>query len=795
MRSDSPGSRNRCDSAGSDSGTSEISACSVEKVYSKYSPLYVKPEFKQGSQVLATRPQLRYNPRPARSKLTTKSTAAGGARLRGNTARSDSYSDSNDHSDSNTNTTSRDDEENDSSEESEFVQKLMDFHEAQDSQIPKVFWLGLKRASLWTIYQKVKQLGGYDTVIEQKMWKYLFGIDGGYNTISRKKYERAILPYERFEQKCDRSRNGGLNGTKAEEKGPANGGGKLGPANISPDRHFTHSEIAKIQEQIRSQSLDPDLHVKMASGVSYPVTVIVGGPQREPPSPSHIQIQQPHTTITVHQTTIHPQTLKSSQSKADKMKNAIQITNQIQIQQITVQPTAGTSCSIKQDANGQEVHLSEREFSMRNAKGKVDRSKDLNGSRRSSMTPLSLGSVTVSAIKPNEKENIPYLAGSKTTTITPILGNSNKPDHRLPSTISEIIDLVDSDNESNSSTSPAQPSNTIFPNMKKRKLDILRQGGLEVTAINNAIGPLSSHSFGARPQRSVNNIVVSATPIDAPPADTPAPMFQSKCMYVRTSRIFGNPKDMIPTPSQAAELSCIDLTVHKLEAQGSLESLRLPPTTTIKRAQNPAPSFSPPGLPSTAALAAHKITDPNLQITLVPPLTHTQHVHNSQNHNIKRKSSESEGGGTEQPPEKRPAIPSTISISTKQNDLSISTTIDTSASKTLVPNFSLNDLKLGQMMLQNFFNSSHAGYPPGQLPPQFSTKPPFPLSVGDEMQKPSPPTYLPPPMPGPNQYMPMYMSPLCSPPSLFYPQTIPQELIQLYKNFPQGLGVIPISKS
>lgn len=191
LRSDSPNSRNRCDSAGSDSGTSEISACSVEKVYSKYSPLYVKPEFKQGTQVLATRPQLRYNPRPARTKGRSETKGSRrGLSLHGHTARSDSNSDTNEHSDSNTNTTNRDDDENDSSEESDFIQKLIDFHEAQDSQIPKVFWIGLKRVNLRSIYQKVKQMGGYDAVTEQKMWKYLFGVDGGYNSISRKKYER-----------------------------------------------------------------------------------------------------------------------------------------------------------------------------------------------------------------------------------------------------------------------------------------------------------------------------------------------------------------------------------------------------------------------------------------------------------------------------------------------------------------------------------------------------------------------------------------------------------------------------
>lgn len=200
IRSDSPSAK--YDTAGSDSATSEISACSIEKVYSKYSPLYVKPEFKQGTQVLATRPQLRYNPRPARTKgkSTSHGRESGIMRRHGLAHRrrmdcSESNSDSNEQSDS-SNHDDDDDDENDSLDESEeFTQKLIEFHEkCLDSQIPKVFWIGLKRVNLLSIYQKVKQMGGYDNVIEQKMWKYLFGVDGGYNSISRKKYERGSWP-------------------------------------------------------------------------------------------------------------------------------------------------------------------------------------------------------------------------------------------------------------------------------------------------------------------------------------------------------------------------------------------------------------------------------------------------------------------------------------------------------------------------------------------------------------------------------------------------------------------------
>lgn len=877
LRSDSPTSRLRCDSAGSDSGTSEISACSVEKVYSKYSPLYVKPEFKQGTQVLATRPQLRYNPRPARTKGKSESNNSASESLRRglsrrrHTTRSDSNSDTNEQSDSNTNTTNRDEDDNDSSDESDFTQKLIDFHEAQDSQIPKVFWIGLKRVNLRSIYQKVKQMGGYDSVTEQKMWKYLFGVDGGYNSISRKKYERgslhaigfffcsiyfiiisfspfslsALLPYERYEMEQQST----LIKYECEDEH-----GRLVKSeslNMGSDRELTTAEISEIQRQIKVKSLDPNLHVEMSS---LPVTVIVGGSHKSS-SPSDIQIQQPHTTITVHQTTIHPQTLQTpTENQQHHSKNQIQITNQIKIQQITVnQPTAGTSksdidysCNIKQDGNGPEIHLdasgkfsahesgsgyhsnqhmklvSGRGASLRHVRVKSDRSKDWNGSRRASSThtaaPTSLGSVTVSAMKPNEKENIPYLAGSKTTTITPILGNSNKSMLRFPSTISEIIDLVDSDNDSSNSPSPTpqshmSSSSAMFPNMKKRKLDILRQGGLEVTAINNTIGPLNgSHTLGPSkpslivpPSRSVvNNISASATSIDTAPGTAPTPMFQSKCMYTKTSRIFGNPKDLIPVPTHATNPKCLDLSVQRRMDQDSLEILRLPPATTIKMAHTSSPTAIATNLSSSVSLAAHNLADPNLQITLVPPLNYVQHIHNSQNHNIKRKSSESTANFIGRPPEKLSTtitVPSSLTISAKSNvtasmlaPISMPSTSSPPAAVLNVPNFA-HDMKISQMMLQNFLNQSSSGNDQfgSSLHDSAAHKPNTSQLVAT---MPPPPSQS---FTGQNPFIPMldpmYLSSLYQTQNLFFPQALPQELLQLYKKFPQGLGIIPISKS
>lgn len=685
----------------------------------------------------------------------------------------------------------QDDDDNESSEESEFIQKLIDFHEAQDSQIPKVFWVGLKRVNLLSIYQKVKQMGGYETVTEQKMWKYLFGIDGGYNTISRKKYERAILPYERYEKYelgKEIANNGALMLKRSRSQYDDGCYNNFVGNDNGITRRLTEAEISEIQRQIKMKEANDDqdqnLHVEMSPG-SLPVTVIVGN--QKSMSPSRIQIKQPHTTITVHQTTIHPQTL----AKSSPPTNPIQITNQIQIQQITVQP----STSQKQQDNlnnhkiGQKRKSSVEEFSGRDGSGfvanhlaklgkstslrhvrlKPDRSKDLSSGTQ--MSQSSIGSITVSAVhKPNEKENIPYLSGSKTTTITPILGNSNKSMLRYPGSISEIIDLVDSDNESScSSASPQSHSysvGTMFPNMKKRKLDILRQGGLEVTAINNKMGPINNTNNQGNSNNNSANATSGASLI-VPPVNVskiknnskmnaslmgahvniPKPRFQSRCMYTRTARIFGNPKDLIPLPAQTTEYNCIDLTVEKCDPT---LRIRLPESTTIQKAH-----FS--------ALTAQKITDPNLQITLVPPL---QHAHNSQNYNsnTKRKSYDSSSSSSSKslslakistnniekklslPP---PLIHSPSSLIQPMNTSTSSDNENVLPSPTIlnVPNLaSMNDLKINQLFLQNMLD-------------------------------------------------PMYLSNFYNNPNLFFQQTLPQELLQLYKNFPQGLGIIPISKS
>lgn len=829
----------------------------------------MKPEFKQGVHVLATRPQLRYNPRPARTKCKSESDEASPAR----TSRLKPVT-----KESEIKTERVEQMQDPMAEEMNFMKKLLAFHHENKTDIPKSFWFALKKVNLLAVYERVQKLGGYYVCTEKQVWKYLFGPKStSYNLITRKKYERALLPYENYLKKYKNpgTEDGGntvrvlkleledkdFMNIKKECLLEANDGREM--CNDTKSDRLTVAEMSEIQRKVKEKDHDQ-------SPVSVPVTVILGGQSVEchTSTPQNINIQQPHTTITVHQTTIHPQSINlpsnqcQNRSQNQQITNQIQIHNQIQIQQITVQPNSGRNgetgqytCNIKQDKNGQEVQIesngdpskilkrqsSVEEFSGRDGNGYIAHSK-IGAGKTSSLRHVRVKqdrsrdrskpiAVSQPGAQPNEKENIPYLTGSKTTTITPILGNSNK-DPRIQSP--EVIDLVDSDNESSSpapqASSQGQLPSTIFPNMKKRKLEILREGGLEVTAISNTGGLLGPNYFGPpatlpaagdekstlRPEivGSIPSVSGAISPIGC--AKAPTPKFQSNCMYTGTStcKVFGDPKDLIPLPRNAATGEVIDLTVQRLERRKSVEIFRLP----AKPANQSATESDSKGK-----------SDSSLQITLVPPLTHVQIIHNSQNHNIKRKASETPNYNSTPPkksaPETNRSTPSTPSPSSSSSNNN-----NNNNNRPNIPSFPTSDMKINPFILQHLMS---------QLP-QTRTKPSASATTSQQHQSPrsSQKQSQPKNQQSPSQQMqshhlhqqqqqqqqspqqqqtqqsqqqqqqqqmpnpflpmldPLYLTALYANPSLFFqPSNFPPELLQLYKNFPLEMGKVPVSKS
>lgn len=147
--------------------------------------------------------------------------------------------------------------------------------------------------------------------------------------------------------------------------------------------------------------------------------------------------------------------------------------------------------------------------------------------------------------KPKEKENIPLMLQNH-TTIVPLTRDG------VPTFSSSVVELDDSGDDNR-----AGPSHQA----KKRKLDILREGGLEVTPISRR-AQAESLSFVpvARPNQQVmqpNVSLMSLSPMRAPP------VIQSLNMYQSTSQVFKNPKEDVMNATKSSKPICLDLTSKK----------------------------------------------------------------------------------------------------------------------------------------------------------------------------------------------------------------------------------------
>ncbi|XP_037917887.1 mucin-5AC-like isoform X2 [Hermetia illucens] len=675
------------------------------------------------------------------------------------------------------------------SEEKFFLRKLHEFHIKHGNVIPKMLWLNLKGVYLYAIFRQVKKLGGYDAVTMKKQWKTLFGENNeAHLSITRRKYEKILLPLERSELVTKKSSSSAPAKTEksevkkelkeSEDSKEVKGDEDPAERIPSPDaeesqsapkvpslkvtikkekRSDSESELSKeemtaIQNKVKSKISPPaslasagseDADIKPAlpqisastsassssssekmslansssisvdpitAPISVPVTVIVESPEssrkrstsssdedvksvistipvglspetsagdsksKKSRSSQKIQIQQPHTTITVHQTTIHPQTHSKGSTS-----NQIQITNQIQIQQFTVQPSTSDSptsvpksseicCNIKHELDGiQEVKIENRDGGSGSSTIKEEKLK--------ATTPATALRTTVrvkNELNPFEKENIPYIGAG--TTITPVISQSRKS--------SEVIDLADSDGESSSSfsakrkTSSSQDSSSVPP-VKKRKLDILREGGLEVTAISNTHGILSTSTSmlpdislripaqtSVKPVEERFNLPSATRAIPTPNGVRGSlPKVTTPSMYSKTGKIFGNPKDILPptTPAPSGTDQILDLTV---KSPLKFPALEIHPIPSARRNRSPPTGFAASSSSASAAAmnlsnsSKSKLAENGLLITLVPqqspssssstsipiqhptvPLTHTQSIHNSQNHNINKRKS------------------------------------------------------------------------------------------------------------------------------------------------------------
>lgn len=507
---------------------------------------------------------------------------------------------------------------------------------------------------MYKIYTKVQKLGGYDAITDLQTWRLVSSdpeLDDG--AIMKKKYEKILLPFERHDNELG-------NHTKYRLQNLER---RLSPSlEIIPikkedynGKDLTKEQMMKIQSLVKSREVEKQRESDdRMSSVSVPLT----------------------TTITV-------------QCNDQQIMNQIKITNQIQIQQIRVNPEdSPLRCNIKQDKSGSDVS----EESGTNKSSSVQ-------SKTSSLRNVRKSAVTTPPSGQREKENIPLFLGCKSTTITPIVSvgsstiNLNSTPKEQIIVTPEIVDLADnSDSESSSRGTKRSSGGADSPSLAKRKkLDMLKAGGLEVTPISSnsaasalwqrdlfkAAGSMNPEEFlrtlqnlnsklEITPSSTQNNFSTKLGKVLPPKnraviTSASLPKLQPVGMYAQTGRIYGDPKEILPPDyHKSSSSSMIDLTAQtqQHQKQHQQQQQQRPKTSSINNSSRDSNINSkintipvtqvmhdkrlPPSLIPAINLAQQKMkNNAGLQISLVQPpgtsSTHVQNIHNSQNHNIKRK--------------------------------------------------------------------------------------------------------------------------------------------------------------
>ncbi|XP_070530554.1 uncharacterized protein [Cardiocondyla obscurior] len=375
-------------------------------------------------------------------------------------------------------------ERNTSAEEKKFITDVQNFMNS--------------RVDLFLFYTKVQMLGGYDSVSTGRLWKTIYD-DMGNNTnstsaatITRRHYERLLLPYERY-QRGD------------ETKMRLNHG----------RRTKSMSENSDIKEELS------DLYMSETPPPVDAISTITTSPLQSIMSATTTTLlssEKPKTEIgktsSLRSVRVKPERLKSLNTI---IANNATPSSQQASQLPSPPPSSNTSISTPNSTpsttptNGTNNNQSVLE-------------RQLNSPLISQQVPPSCSpglpvtsvatnaSAVVTLTPPPEKDMKEIKLDPKQTTILaqgkeniPLFGGEKFAEKTIVPPVSRSPEVIDLENESDTSR-----DKIIIPSFKKRKLEILREGGLEVTAVE----------LDARPSVIQTNVAMSPQQQQQPPPAT-----------------------------------------------------------------------------------------------------------------------------------------------------------------------------------------------------------------------------------------------------------------------------------
>ncbi|XP_043495814.1 uncharacterized protein LOC122520005 [Polistes fuscatus] len=421
-----------------------------------------------------------------------------------------------------------------SAEEKKFMVDVQTFMSSRGTPVGKMPLLGYRQIDLFLFYTKVQTLGGYDSVSAGRLWKTIYDDIGGNTgstsaaTITRRHYERLLLPYERYqrgEEPKVRLTHGRRTKTSSISESPVDEGQETSdsrssgtpplietpPVNTSPPLQpvlsttsFPSNEKPKSENvgktsSLRSVRVKPErlksLNTIIANNT--PPTSQQSNQLPSPPPSSNTPISTPSSTPSTT-----PTIVTGNQSVLERQLNSPLVSQQVP-----------PSCS---------------------SPGLPVSTVAMNASTVVTLTPPPEKDMKEIKLDPKQttllaqgKENIP-LFGEK-----PIFAEKAIV---VPPRSPEVIDL-----ETESDTSRDK---IIIPSFKKRKLEILREGGLEVTAVDLDSRPSVIHSSltptppSVKPEEKLSS---SPYPLSVTPSSVP------KLISVTVTPDIGH---MLPSPQE-----------------------------------------------------------------------------------------------------------------------------------------------------------------------------------------------------------------------------------------------------
>ncbi|KAK9878978.1 hypothetical protein WA026_003797 [Henosepilachna vigintioctopunctata] len=502
----------------------------------------------------------------------------------------------------------------DNSDTKEFMKKLSAFMKMKKTPLGRTPCIGVKEIDLYEFYTKVQKIGGYDAVTSNRLWKTVFDDLSGHQnstgaaTIIRRHYERFLLSYERH--------------IRGEE---------YKPLPVSERRRL------KTQSSINKSESETSEGACTGSGTNTPISC--AATSSSTPSPTSFltpienkEIKQEGKTSSLRSVRVKPERQKEKFAKVVKMEDITSSTESLEIIKVEMKAIEDNTDNVEELETSEATTV------------KIEILANTNEPLTTAVTPVQkIGSPKKNSTPIEFKDNTPTIKIRDTTCLkedelnVPFKPKSEKIEQKIQNPEEMKSELSEVGNSS--------ASTPFVEELKRGKLDILKEGGLEVTPVRtfsstslfkdirpSVIQTMNNSSISSKPSRvedrmppPLHLLPNKRLPINIPKSlniskvavvssdsgnvnfamnnnfsyttktpSTPPKVVQSKSIYSYSEKtVYGNPKDCLINNNYPVHTPKPPVNLRKQKG-GDLLDL------TVTSPQKPIVDISIPNIPHMA---------------------------------------------------------------------------------------------------------------------------------------------------------------------------------------------------